>query len=349
MRLHNLSIVKQFAILSDFMESFLPVSKPLGTWKTPPQERAPACPVTGRPAVRHVQWVTARLLTDLWRIEFKTDARPSFRGVDRFGLWESPTGLYFFDPPLEGDRAFYVRCYSRLRAFYPHEAIRHEFLIAARRIETGARVLDVGCGFASFRSCVPQAMYTGLDPHFAEGGVIDGVRNETLAQHLIGHAGFYDAVCAFEVLEHVRAPATLFAQMTQAAKPGGLIFVGVPHVPSAFTRIPNFLLNAPPHHLTWWTRSALTELANGANAVIDSIEHVPWGGHDSLIYWIEHFSPVKCTGVHFRATWSWHAAAALGLLGGCVAHRLLGTPPTKDEGSGLLLTARRAGQETNQQ
>src|ERR1700732_1197379 len=243
----------------------------------PPQEYAPACPVTGRPAVRHIQWVAARLLTDLWRIEFKTAVRPSFRGIDRFGLWESPAGLYFFDPPLEGDRAFYAEFYARLNAkkLFSHQSVRHEFMIAARRIEAGARVLDVGCGFASFRSCLPQAVYTGLDPHFAEGSAAGEVRNETLAQHLVGHAGSYDAVCAFQVLEHVKAPAALFAQMVQALKPGGPIFVGVPHVPSAMTRIPNFLLNAPPHHLTWWTRSALIELANGANAVVDGIEHVP--------------------------------------------------------------------------
>jgi len=351
MRRHSLSIVAQFAILQISWDLSCRSRSLLAPWKMPSQERAPACPVTGRPAVRHVQWVTARLLTDLWRIEFKTDARPSFCGVDRFGLWESPAGLYFFDPPLEGDRAFYAKFYSTLNAkkVFSHETIRHEFLIAARRIETGARVLDVGCGFASFRSCVPRARYTGLDPHFAEDSAAGGVQNETLTQHLVEHAGTYDAVCAFQVLEHVKTPAILFAQMVQAAKPGGLIFVGVPHVPSAMTRIPNFLLNAPPHHLTWWTRSALTELANGANAVVDGIEHVPWGGHDSLIYWIERCSPVKCTRAHFRGAWFWHAAAAFGLLGGCLAHRLLGTPATEDEGAGLLLTARRAGQETSQQ
>ncbi|MGH6849803.1 MAG: class I SAM-dependent methyltransferase [Methylocella sp.] len=310
----------------------------------PPQEYAPACPVTGLPAVRHVQWVTARLLADLWRIVYKTDARPSFRGVERFGLWESPAGLYFFDPPLEGDRAFYVQFYARVQELKlcSGQTIRHEFLMAARRIEAGARVLDVGCGFASFRSCLPEAVYTGLDPHFAEGSTAGGVRNETLAQHLVAHAGSYDAVCAFQVLEHVKAPAALFAQMVQAAKPGGLIFVGVPHVPSALTRIPNFVMNAPPHHLTWWTKSALVELAKGANAVIDDIARVPWGSNDSLIYWVGRCTPVKCTGPYFRGAWSWHAAAALGLLGGPLAHRLLGTPVAKDEGAGLLLTARRA-------
>lgn len=310
----------------------------------PAQAHVPFCPVTGRPAIRHVQWVTARLLADLWRIEFKTDARPSFCGIERFGLWESPAGLYFFDPLVEGDRAFYAGFYSRLNAkkLFSQETIRHEFLIAARRIEAGARVLDVGCGFAGFRSCVPQATYTGLDPHFAEGsGDVAEVHNETLAHHLIEHAGSYDAVCAFQVLEHVKTPAALFAQMVQAAKPGGLIFVGVPHIPSALTRIPNFLLNAPPHHLTWWTESALKELAKGAGAAIDGIEHVPWGGSDSLVYWVGRCTPVKCAGQHFRGAWSWHAAAALGLLGGMLIHRLIGTPTATDEGAGLLLTARR--------
>src|ERR1700732_825724 len=191
MRRHSLSIVEQFAIYQISWNLSYRTRSLLAPWKMPPKESAPACPVTGRPAVRHVQWVAARLLTDLWRIEFKIDARPSFRGIDRFVLWASPAGLYFFDPPLEGDRAFYAEFYARLNAkkLFSHQAIRHEFMIAARRIKAGARVLDVGCGFASFRSCVPQATYTGLDPHFAEGGAIDGVRNETLPQHLVEHAG----------------------------------------------------------------------------------------------------------------------------------------------------------------
>jgi len=291
-----------------------------------------------------VQWVSARLLVDLWRIAFKTDARSSFAGTDRFGLWESPTGLYFFDPPREGDHTFYTQFYVWLkrRGLFTRETVREEFLIAAKRIAPGARVLDVGCGHGNFRQCVPHAKYTGLDPHFAVDAAVQGVRNETLAHHLAEHGSSYDAVCCFQVIEHVRDPTALFAEIVAAAKPGGLICIGAPHVPSALTRIPNFLISAPPHHLTWWTKAALVELARSAGAVVESVENVPWGAGDSGVYWIERCSPIKCSDVHFRGAYSWHVAAVIGNALGYLAFLLFGAPKkTDDEGGGLLMIARR--------
>jgi SAM-dependent methyltransferase len=288
-----------------------------------------------------VQWISTRLLVDLWRIVFGADARASFVGLDRIGLWESPTGLYFFDPPREGNQEFYMQFYQRVKRFL-FTTERAEFLIAAKRIPSGANVLDVGCGRGDFQQRVPKANYTGLDPHFAEGSPIENVRNETLGQHLLRHAGSYDAVCCFQVLEHVCDPKSLFAEIVRAAKPGGLIFVGVPHVPSALTRIPNFLVNAPPHHLTWWTRMALMELASGAGAHVECVENVPWRAADALLYWIERCSPIKCREVHYQGSVKWHAAVLVGHFLGILMYRLTGAPEkTSDEGAGLLLIARR--------
>ena len=78
-----------------------------------------------------------------------------------------------------------------------------------------------------------------------KASAIDGLRAETLSAHLAERAGYYDAVCCFEVIEHVRDPRRLFAEMVLAAKPNGLLCVGVPHVPSALTRIPNYLDRRP--------------------------------------------------------------------------------------------------------
>ncbi len=304
---------------------------------------APLCPLTGRPAVRFVQWVSSRLLTDLWRIEFGVDARPSFAGIDRFGLWESPVGLYFFDPRPEGDESFYRDYYGHLLRYGVSvlETWRAEFETAGQRIPRGARVLDVSCGLAHFRKSVPHADYTGIDPHFTSPDPSVVVRRESLAEHLVAHAGTYDAVCAFQVLEHLAAPVPFFRLMVEAARPGGLVIIGVPHVPSAMTRIPNFLLSAPPHHLTWWTKPALAALATDAGLEVESIEIMPWTRFDALIYWIERCSFVKCEDIHFRGAWSWHLAAAVAMVLGRIVHAFRQPPKAEGGGAGLLLVAKR--------
>jgi len=301
----------------------------------------PLCPVTGEPARRLVQWVPARLLTELWRIELQVDVKPSFGGQEEFGLWESPTGLYFFDPALEGDHAFYQQLYRHMveRKLWSQDGARSEFRLAATRIRPGDHVLDVGCGFAAFRRTIPQARYVGLEPNLA--GDNAEVLDQSLADHLREHAGAYDAVCAFQVMEHLTAPRQMFADMVRAAKPGGLLIVGVPQVPSAITRIPNFLINAPPHHLTWWTKDALAALATRCGAAVESIDNVAWSEFDALIYWIERCSPIRCRDIHFRHAWSWHAATVVGLLLGRLLRAVMPCPATRDEGAGLLMVARK--------
>ena len=134
----------------------------------------PPCPITGEPAVRHVQSVSARLLADLWRYTpfFRVNARPSFWSCGALRSVGVADRHVFFEPRLEGDGEFYPTFYKHInmpkRLRVRGKGWRREFDMASERVRPGDRVLDVGCGFASFRTVVPQANYTGLDPNFRE-------------------------------------------------------------------------------------------------------------------------------------------------------------------------------------
>lgn len=304
----------------------------------------PPCPITGAPPVRLVQRVGTRLLKDMWRIQFGVDAGTSFKGIDRFNLWESPTGLFYFDPMVEGDAEFYTGYYKKLQRsnLYAPGVPRGYFHLAAREIGDGERVIDVGCGFGGLRDLIPHARYLGLDPHFS--GEADWARAESLEDHLKLNEGQYDVACLFDVLEHLADPRTTMQNMARAVRPGGRVFICVPHVPSALTRIPNFLLNAPPHHLTWWTDASLRAVASQAGLDVEKIVPTPWCEISSKVYWISRFSAIKTGERFFWHSWPLHVSNAIAAGLGLMASKIVGPPKNAgDEGAGLLMFARKPG------
>jgi SAM-dependent methyltransferase len=55
------------------------------------------------------------------------------------------------------------------------------------------------------------------------------------------------------------APAQFIANMRRCLRPGGLLILAMPKFRSAINDIPNFVFNAPPHHLSWWSERALQD------------------------------------------------------------------------------------------
>src|SRR6266567_3186415 len=211
----------------------------------------PLCPITGLPAKRRIQLVSERLLTGLWRASFKVSTDGHLSGTKRFGLWESPCGLAFFDPMLAGDEAFYDDLYRGgdfHRILAAPGVVRPEFVRIAEMVRPGEQVLDVGCGEGGLARHLPHATYVGLDPNFSAAAPEANVRNETTAAHATAYPGNYDVVCAFHVVEHVSDPLGFAFDLVTCLKPGGRLFIAVPGWPSPMTEIPNFVFNAPPHH-----------------------------------------------------------------------------------------------------
>src|SRR5262249_35595509 len=154
-------------------------------------------------------------------------------------------------------------------------------------------------------------------------------------------AGAYDAVLGIHALGHQRSPFAQFAVAGGGGRSGAHVVAGVPHAPPAVTRFPSNPANAPRPHLTCPTHPDLAVPAERHGAAVESIENVPWGDCDSLLYWMERCSPLRCRDIFYRNRPWWHAAVLIGLAGGWLIHRLRGTPRTTDEGVGLLMVARR--------
>lgn len=306
----------------------------------------PPCPIMGQPAKRLVQSISARLLAALWRYSMGVEIRPLIAGIRRFHLWESPCGLAFFDPMLPGDTSFYRDFYRRIAA---HERLsqndtgRPEMQLAARPVRPGARVLDVGCGHGTFAAYVPEARYVGLDPHFA-GVAPHGrdIRAETIEQHAAAMPGSYDVALALQVIEHVTDPVGFARSLVVTLKPGGVLQIGVPSWPSELTAIPNFVLNAPPHHLTWWTEDALRALATRLGLETEAVLPIPPPRYTGLVSWMARLAAQREPDVFFKASWRWHAALAWGWAAGSVLDKLFGAPATAQP-HGLLLVARKPG------
>lgn len=283
----------------------------------------------------------------MWHAAGAGDLGHLFHDVPQVVLYESDTGLYFFSPTVAGDASFYQRFYAAHAAHATlsfSSELRLEFITAAQHIADGSRVLDVGCGSGAFREHLPHSTYCGLDPYAVPGAAADVIR-QTLAEHVIEAHGRYDVVTAFQVIEHVADPLDFAQQLVALLRPGGTLIFCAPLHPSPLTEIPNFLINAPPHHLTWWNASACQALAEAVNIEVVAISELSASPHEAIVYWMHRFSLLRAgPGAderYFAHRWGWHLNLAVSYALGRVATAVL-PPPQGGRPCNVMLIARTA-------
>ena len=241
------------------------------------------------PAERRIQSISVGWIIGLWRAAFGVATERQLGAIEHFGLWVSPCGLAFFEPMLAGDADFYLDLYRKgefHRILTAPGLARAEFRRVAELVQPGDKVLDVGCGEGGLARHLPHATYVGLDPIFSPVAEGTDVRNETIAEHAASHPGQYDAVCAFHVIEHVTDPLGFGRDLVQCTRPGERIYIAVPVWGSAITDIPNFVFNAPPHHLSWWNETSLHTLADRLDLIVEGIEPAPFSLTASSTGWV---------------------------------------------------------------
>lgn len=156
------------------------------------------------------------------------------------------------------------------------------------------RLLDFGCGGGFLLAEVKALGWEifGLEPlpghavhaRALTGGTIvtDTLRDDTFPP------SFFDCVTAFQVFEHLPAPATDLARLFRMTKPGGTILIEVPNIDTWGVRLlrgrhRHFV----PDHLNFFSAATLSRLLRQAG--YDVVETYRPSRTMSLEYLVEHW------------------------------------------------------------
>ncbi len=213
--------------------------------------------------------ISVARLVDAYRQEYGIDVTgylPDSETIDRRRCRE--TGLLFFSPRgLAGPPKFYAELYSGDEEEWAYQNEKWEFVTARRLIAGANRVLDIGCGGGAFLDALEGDVISrfGLETspfgrEQAQGRGLE-VFDETIGDHVEGHRNQYDAVTAFQVLEHVDDPRGFISSCVEVLKPGGTLVLSVPNQDAFLRHCDLQVLNLPPHHVTLWPRSSLVSVA----------------------------------------------------------------------------------------
>jgi 2-polyprenyl-3-methyl-5-hydroxy-6-metoxy-1,4-benzoquinol methylase len=70
---------------------------------------------------------------------------------------------------------------------------------------------------------------------------------------------FFDAICAWDVIEHLRNPVHTFQRLMKSLKHGGYLFISTPNIDAIIARIlgPYWAFMTPPEHLCFFSKKTM--------------------------------------------------------------------------------------------
>ena len=193
-------------------------------------------------------------------ITFNGDLKNSFSATPCSFLYRcNVCGLGRFYPVVEGSADYYAAI-TETDYYSDH---RPEFDLAYSILAKGqGDLLEIGSGRGHFLHFL-QKKGVAYRLHAIDNNPdvqstlteIAAVHHDysTLPEHL-------DAVCAFQVLEHMGEPFDFVDRCREILRPGGLLLISVPDYDGAIRFYGDSHTETPPHHLTRWNKSSLNAL-----------------------------------------------------------------------------------------
>jgi len=264
-------------------------------------------PLTGTSRVEPLQKLDTRTLIRMWKEAFGIDTADEFGAVEEIQKLRClDSGLMFYRPTQCAGGTRLYRELGRHSWYYMEQ--KWEYDTVARHLPRQGRLLEVGCGKGFFlrkavqKGWAVRGLELGAPAETAPQDCEFSITGESVERHAELHPAAYDAVCAFQVLEHVVDPLSFVKACVALLAPGGRLFLGTPNAQSFLKHSFN-LLDMPPHHLTGWNKQAFQFLEKILPLKIEKVLYEPLAQYH-LDYFIQTYRARFKSCADLRGIWT---------------------------------------------
>lgn len=175
--------------------------------------------------------------------------------------------------------------------------------IIGKYITNGSNIIDIGCASGEFVNFIKES-YNVYGNDFSEFAIKEAKRNnEEIKNHFfcgaIDESGLelesFDAICMWDVIEHLREPKEMINNLYKYIKKGGYMIISTPNVGSFFAKITGnkWPFMTPPEHLSFFDKNTLTNLftSNGKWEVMEWSTKGKWANVGFILYKIKRVCP----------------------------------------------------------
>ena len=286
------------------------------------------CPICSGDLLKKVHRFSAKQVAEAFFPQRRDERRHSDLVRNIEGLWRGPTcevvqcgscRFTFPIPYVAGDQKFYELAYG-LPSYPGH---RWEYDRAVKFVERlplsdSLRILELGAGVGQFIKTVLRIPGFSPDRIVATDYISHSVNElQKLGVDAKAASVFelaadpanrrsFDAVFAFQCVEHMENVTEVIKVVKEMLKPGGLAILSVPHGPAVeFYERYLSIFDCPPNHIGRWYRETFVAFAAKANVELLAHEieprRLPHLLRDAMVLYIHGLSASRPRSLAARA------------------------------------------------
>jgi len=276
------------------------------------------------PLVSDVSGKLLQSISPSCRICGRAKSDPLF-DLSGYSLWRCPNCdfVYVGNRPDPGELAgIYERLPLRHEKFRSALAAQWEnsrrLRLVRRYLGKDASVLDAGCATGDFVAQAKSFFRMSATDVATSAVEIAKARNPECADRI--WAGplekltvntQFDAVCLWDVIEHIWDPLPVCQELMDRLRPGGFLFISTPDAGSLIARLlgSRWAFMIPPEHLSLFARRTFRILFNGAMPaeIIYQRSLGKWTNLAFILYKLE-----RMLGLRIQTALDWIARSRLG-------------------------------------